>query len=98
VPALIASAGVQPSFKWSEDSRVADMSSGQSLANLLACFAFNGVDPHAYLTDVITKIVNRHPNSRIDELLPWVYAEPLKAVAGKPRLQFIPRARASFRA
>ncbi len=40
-------------------------------------------DPHAYLTDVITKIVNGHPNSRIDELLPWVYAvkRTLKDVA-----------------
>jgi hypothetical protein len=27
----------------------------------------------AYVTDVITNIVNGHPNSRIDELLPWVY-------------------------
>jgi hypothetical protein len=37
----------------------------------------------AYLTDVIIKIVNGHPNSRIDELLPWAYAvnQPLKDVA-----------------
>lgn len=27
----------------------------------------------AYLTDVINKIVNGHPNSQIDELLPWSY-------------------------
>jgi IS66 C-terminal element len=41
------------------------------------------VEPHAYLEDVITKIVNRHPNSQIDDLLPWAYlAQPaLKAVA-----------------
>jgi transposase len=40
-------------------------------------------EPHAYLEDVITKIVNRHPNSKIDDLLPWAYlADPaLKAVA-----------------
>ena len=33
--------------------------------------------------DVITKIVNGHPNSRIDELLPWAYLadQPLKDVA-----------------
>ena len=31
------------------------------------------IDPQAYLADVITKIVNGHPNSRIDELLPWAY-------------------------
>jgi transposase len=38
---------------------------------------------HAYLEDVITRIVNRHPNSKIDDLLPWAYlADPaLKAVA-----------------
>ena len=42
-----------------------------------------GVEPHAYLEDVITRIVNRHPNSKIDDLLPWAYlAVPaLKAVA-----------------
>ena len=34
----------------------------------------NGIDPQTYLTDVITRIVNDHPNSRIDELLPWAYA------------------------
>jgi transposase len=28
----------------------------------------------ASLTDVLTKIANGHPNSRIDELLPWAYS------------------------
>jgi hypothetical protein len=32
-----------------------------------------GVEPQAYLTDVITKIVNGHPNSKLDDLLPWTY-------------------------
>jgi hypothetical protein len=36
-------------------------------------------EPHAYLTEVITKIVNGHPNSRIDELLPWAYAAQQQA-------------------
>jgi transposase len=42
-----------------------------------------GVEPYAYLADVITRIVDSHPNSRLDELLPWNYpATPnLKAVA-----------------
>ena len=31
------------------------------------------VEPHAYLAGVITKIVNGHPNSQIDDLLPWAY-------------------------
>ncbi len=29
--------------------------------------------PRTYLTDVITRIVNGHPNSRIADLLPWAY-------------------------
>jgi predicted PurR-regulated permease PerM len=33
------------------------------------------IHPLAYLSDVITKILNGHPNSRIDELLPWAYSK-----------------------
>ena len=53
------------------------------IASLIETCKLIGVDPHAYLTDVITKIVNGHPNSRIDELLPWAYpaAQSLKDVA-----------------
>ena len=42
-----------------------------------------GVDPQAYLADALTKIVNGHLNSQIDDLLPWAYAqrEPLTEVA-----------------
>jgi transposase len=43
------------------------------IASLIETCKLNGIDPHAYLADVIVKIVNRHPNSRIDELLPWAY-------------------------
>ena len=43
------------------------------IASLIETCILNGVDPTAYLTDVIPQIVNGHPNSRIDELLPWVY-------------------------
>ena len=42
----------------------------------------NDVDPLNYLTDVLSRIVNRHPNSAIDQLLPWAYRrQELKAVA-----------------
>ena len=53
------------------------------IASLIETCKLTDVDPHAYLTDVITKIVNGHPNSRIDELLPWAYAvnQPMKDVA-----------------
>ena len=53
------------------------------IASLIECCKLNSVDPYAYLADVITKIVNGHPNNQIDELLPWAYApaDRLKAVA-----------------
>jgi transposase len=53
------------------------------IASLIETCKLCGVDPQTYLADVITKIVNGHPNSQIDELLPWAYiAVPaLKAVA-----------------
>ncbi len=44
-----------------------------TIASLIETAKLNGVEPMAYLTDVITNIVNGHPNSQIDELLPWSY-------------------------
>lgn len=52
-----------------------------TIASLIETAKLNGVEPMAYLTDVITKIVNGHPNSRIDDLLPWAYAEMPEAKA-----------------
>jgi transposase len=43
------------------------------IASLIETCKLNTIDPYAYLADVISKIVNRHPNSRINELLPWAY-------------------------
>jgi len=43
-------------------------------ASLIESCKLNAIDPQAYLADVITKIVNGHPNNRIDELLPWAYS------------------------
>jgi transposase len=53
------------------------------VASLIETCKLNAIDPQAYLTDVITKIVKGHSNSRIDELLPWAYAaeRSLKDVA-----------------
>src|SRR5215211_4540385 len=34
----------------------------------------HGVDPQTYFTDVITKLVNLWPASRLDELMPWAWA------------------------
>jgi transposase len=53
------------------------------VASLIETCKLNAVEPLAYLTDVLTRIVNGHPNRRIDELLPWAYirAPELKAAA-----------------
>ena len=34
----------------------------------------HGIDPQAYLADVLTKLVNLWPASRLDELMPWAWA------------------------
>jgi transposase len=53
-----------------------------TVASLIETCKLNDVDPLAYLTDVLTRIVNGHPNSHIDQLLPWAYRrQALKAVA-----------------
>jgi hypothetical protein len=53
-----------------------------TIASLIETCKLNGVDPYAYLTDVIIRIVAGHPQSQLDDLLPWAYAPaPLKAVA-----------------
>ncbi len=43
------------------------------LASLIEMCKLNGVDPQAYLADVISRIVQGHPNSGLDDLLPWAY-------------------------
>jgi transposase len=43
------------------------------IASLIETCKLLGVEPHGYLTDVITRIVNGHPQSRLDDLMPWAY-------------------------
>jgi transposase len=43
------------------------------VASLVETCKLIGVEPRAYLADVITRIVNTHPNSRLGELLPWAH-------------------------
>jgi transposase len=54
-----------------------------TIASLIETAKLNDVEPLTYLSDVLTRIVNGHPNSQIDDLLPWVYTakHELKAVA-----------------
>ena len=52
------------------------------VASLVETCKLNGVDPQDYLADVIARIVAGHPQSGLDDLLPWAYApQPLRAVA-----------------
>ena len=44
------------------------------IASLIETCKLTGVDPQAYLTDVLTKLVNLWPASRLDELMPWAWA------------------------
>jgi len=52
------------------------------IASLIETCKLNDVDPLAYMTDVLARIVNGHPNREIDQLLPWACRrQDLKAVA-----------------
>ena len=44
------------------------------LASLVETCKLNGVNPQVYLTDLLTRLVNGWPQSRIDELMPWHWA------------------------
>jgi len=43
------------------------------IASLIETCKLNGVEPYSYLADVLTRIVNGHPQSGLDQLLPWTY-------------------------
>jgi transposase len=53
------------------------------IASLVETCKLCGVDPQAYLADVLSRIVTGHLNTHIDDLLPWAYATApdLRAVA-----------------
>ncbi|MCK1280990.1 IS66 family transposase, partial [Bradyrhizobium sp. 61] len=43
------------------------------ICSLIETCKLNGVEPYAYLTDVLTRMVDGHPINRLDELLPWLW-------------------------
>ena len=45
-----------------------------AIASLVETCKLYGVDPQAYFADVLTKLVNLWPASRLDELMPWGWA------------------------
>jgi hypothetical protein len=44
------------------------------LASLIETCKLNGIDPQAWLADVLNRLVNLWPNNRLAELLPWAWA------------------------
>lgn len=51
-----------------------------TVCSLVATAKLNGVEPFAYLKDVLERMTNGHPMSRLDDLLPWNWTQ-LKAAA-----------------
>ena len=45
-----------------------------AMYSLINTAKLNGVDPRAWLADVLARIAD-HPASRLDELLPWNWAQ-----------------------
>ena len=43
------------------------------LATLIECCKLHQIEPQAYLTEVVTCLVNGHPQSRLAELTPWAW-------------------------
>jgi hypothetical protein len=43
------------------------------VCSLVETCKLNGVEPYAYLRDVLTRLVNGHPVNQLDELLPWAW-------------------------
>ena len=41
------------------------------IASLIETCKINGIEPFAYLKATLTAIANGHPQSRLDDLLPW---------------------------
>ena len=46
------------------------------IASLIETCKMNRVEPYTWLKDTLEKIADGHPNSRIDELLPWNFIPP----------------------
>ncbi len=47
------------------------------IASLIETCKLNAVDPQADLASTLTRLINRHPASQIDQLMPWAYANPV---------------------
>ena len=46
-----------------------------AIASLVETCKLNGVNPQTYLADLLERLVNGWPQARIDELMPWCWAQ-----------------------
>ena len=53
------------------------------IASLIETCKLNGVDPQAYITDVLTKLVNLWPVSRLDELCPGPRRQAVQPIGSR---------------
>ena len=44
-----------------------------AMYSILQTAKLNGVNPEAYLADILARIAAGHPINRIDQLMPWAY-------------------------
>ena len=51
-----------------------------AMYSLIVTAKMNGIDPQAWLTDVLSRIA-AHPAHRLDELLPWNWTPPAPAIS-----------------
>jgi len=59
------------------------------IASLIETAKLNGVEPHAYLADIMTRIVNGHPQARVQDLLSCAYGTAtVKQAAREQRLRY----------
>ena len=45
------------------------------VASLIETCKLNGIEPFAYLKATLTAIATGHPQSRLDDLLPWNFTQ-----------------------
>ena len=53
-----------------------------AMYGLIVTAKMNGVDPQAWLADVLARIAG-HPAHRLDELLPWNWTPPAAAFSAR---------------
>jgi transposase len=47
-----------------------------AIYSIIETCKLNGIEPRAYISDVMQKIASDWPNSRIEELMPWTWSKP----------------------